>query len=212
MKKLFVLCTIFLALSAKSQTLDEWFNQKKTKLEYIAEQITAFQVYAGYLKQGYDIVEEGWSMVDDIKHGDFDLHNHYFNSLKEVKRAIADYGKVDDITNLQVQILQVNVAIEKLIADNEYIQSQEKEYIEKVMSNFLNKCYENLDQLSLLTTDGNAEMKDNERIQRIDDLYGDMQDKYAFARHFANSVQVLALSRAKDSNDGKTLQLLYGIK
>jgi len=150
--------------------------RKKTKLKYIAEQIAAFQVYAGYLKQGYDIVEKGWSVVNDIKHGDFDLHNNYFTSLKEVNESVGSYGKVDSIASLQVQILQVNEAINKLIQDNSNIQSQEKEYIIKVMSNLLDKCAGDLDQLTMLTTNDSVEMKDDERLKRIDDLYIDMQD------------------------------------
>jgi hypothetical protein len=212
MKKLIVLCAIFLTASAKSQTADEWFAQKKTKLKYIAEQIAAFEAYAGYLKQGYDIVEKGWSVVNDIKHGDFDLHNNYFTSLKEVNGSIASYRKVDSITSLQVQILQVNEAINKFIRNNENIQSQENEYITKVMSNLLDKCAGDLGQLTILTTNDSVEMKDDERLRRIDDLYNDMQNKYAFARHFQNSVQTLALSRAKNINDVKTSQLLNGIK
>jgi hypothetical protein len=151
-------------------------------------------------------------MVNDIKHGDFDLHNNYFNSLKQVNPSISSYGKVDDITTLQTEILQVNDAINKLNADNANIQPEEKDYINKVMSNLLNKCADDLDELTMLTTNGAAEMKDDERLTRIDDLYVDMQDKYSFATHFENSIQVLALSRAKNGNDISISKLLYGIK
>jgi hypothetical protein len=212
MKKLIVLCALFFVVSAKSQTSDEWFQQKKTKLKYIAKQIAAFQIYAGYLKQGYKIVDEGWSMVNDIKHGDFDLHNNYFNSLKQVNPSVSSYCKVDDITTLQTEILQVNDAIKKMVADNANLQPEEKEYINKVMSNLLNKCANDLDELTILTTNGAAEMKDDERLKRIDNLYIDMQDKYSFATHFKNSVQILALSRTKNGNDINTSKLLYGIK
>lgn len=212
MKKLIVLYAVFFAASAKSQTWDEWFQQKKTKLKYIAQQIAAFQVYAGYLQQGYKIVDEGWSMVNDIKHGDFDLHNNYFNSLKQVNPSVSNYGKVDDITTLQTEILQVKDAIKKLVTDNANIQPEEKDYINKVMSNLLDKCADDLEELKMLTTNGAAEMKDDERLKRIDDLYTDMQDKYSFATHFENLIQLLALLRAKNSNDINTSRLLYEIK
>ena len=48
------------------------------------------EVYAGYLKKGYDITQDGLKLISDIKHGDFDLHNDYFNSLKKVALAIKD--------------------------------------------------------------------------------------------------------------------------
>ena len=184
MKIILMLCAILFASSAKSQTYDEWFRQKKTKLKYIAQQIAAFEVYAGYFKKGYKIVDEGWNAINDIKHGDFDLHNNYFTSLKQVNSSIGDYDKVHGITNLQMQILQVDDAIKKFIQDNENIQANEKEYIAKVMSNLLSKCADNLNELKTLTTNDSLAMKDDERLKRIDDLYTDMQDKYAFAKYF----------------------------
>ena len=212
MKMVTIIFAIFFTLSGRTQTTDEWLNQKKTKLKYIEQQIAALQVYGDYLKQGYDIVQKGWSLVDDIKHGDFDLHDNYFNSLRAIKEPIEYYSKVDSIRSLQLQILQLNDAINKFTQDNENIQSQEKEYISKVMSNLLTKCAENLDQLTTLTTNGSVEMKDDERLQRLDELYADMQDKYVFSQYFENSVKTLALARVKNVNDVNTSKLLYGIK
>ena len=212
MKRLIILWAIFTTVSAKSQTWDEWFRQKKTKLKYIAQQIAAYEVYAGYLKKGYNIVEKGWAVVNNIKHGDFDLHNNYFNSLKEVNGAIKNYGKVNSITNLQVQILQINDAVNKFTKDNANVQLREKNYINSVMSSLLDKCAGDLDQLTMLTNNGTVEMKDDERLRRIEDLYTDMQDKYSFAKYFENSVQTLALSRKKNANDINMSKLLYGIK
>lgn len=211
-KHLLIPCFLFATIHAHAQTWDEWFQQKKTKLKYIAQQIAAFQVYAGYLKQGYKIVDEGWSMVNDIKHGDFDLHNDYFNSLSEVNPSIKNYDKIENTTVLQLQIIQTNEAVQKFISDNAYIQAEEKNYINLVMSNLLGKCADDLDELKTITQSGNASMKDDERLQRIDNLYADMQDKYSFAKSFESSVHVLALSRSKNSNDVSTSKLLYGIK
>jgi len=196
----------------KAQTWDEWFRQKKTKLKYIEQQIAAFEVYAGYLKKGYEIVDEGWNAVNDIKHGDFDLHNNYFNSLKQVNSSIGDYDKIDGITNLQMQILQVDDGIKKFTQDNENILADEKDYINKVMANLLSNCADNLDELKKLTTNDSLLMRDDQRLKRIDNLYIDMEDKYAFAKYFQSSVQTLALSRAKGINDINASKLLYGIK
>ncbi|MEP6467353.1 MAG: hypothetical protein ABJB05_13675 [Parafilimonas sp.] len=207
-----MLCSVFYLSSAKSQTWDEWFNQKKTKLKYIAQQIAAFEMYADYLKKGYDIVDKGWGTVNDIKHGDFDLHNNNFTSLRQVNSAIGNYDKVNGITTLLLQILQVNDAIKKFSQDNENLQATEKDYIGKVMANLLNKCADDLDELKLLTTTDSLALKDEERLKRIDELYIDIQDKYVFAKDFQGSIQIVALSRAKGTNDINTSKLLYGIK
>ena len=212
MKTIIVIVMVCLSMSAEAQTWDEWVNQKKTKLKYIAQQIAAFEVYADYLKKGYDIMEEGWSAVNDIKHGDYDLHNSYFNSLMLVNNSIENYKTVDSITSIQMQILLVNDVLTKFTQTSDYLQSDEKEYTSKVMSNLLQKCSLDLEELKTFTTDSTIQMKDDERLKRIDDLYADMQDKYAFAKYFNSSVQTLALSRAKNVNDVNASKLLYGIK
>lgn len=189
-----------------------FFAQKKTKLKYIAQQIALFEVYAGYLRKGYNIAQDGLKVITDIKHGDFDLHNDRFNSLNKVNTAIKDYTQADNAANIQQEILNVNEGINKFIRDNGFMQEQEKDYVKKVMSSLLSECEEDLNQLVMLASDSIATLKDNERIKRIDDLNADMKDKYSFAKYFESSIRTLALLRAKDINDANTSKLLYGIK
>jgi len=209
MKVMLIVYLIIFPLLVHAQN---FFAQKKTKLKYIAQQIALFEVYAGYLKKGYDITQDGLKMISDIKHGDFDLHNDYFNSLKKVSVAIKDYAQADSTVYIQEEILGVNEDINKFILDNDNIQKQEKAYIKKVMFNLLEECEENLNDLIMLTKDNAVAMKDDERLKRIDDLTADMKDKYSFAKYFDNEIKTLALSRAKDMNDANTSKLLYEIK
>ncbi len=189
-----------------------FFAQKKTKLKYIAQQIALFEVYADYLKKGYDITQDGLKVISDIKHGDFDLHNDYFNSLKKINVAIKDYAQADSTASIQEEILSINDNISKFIQDNDNIQQQEKAYIKKVMSNLLYECDENLNQLIMLSSDSTATLKDDERLNRIANINADMKDKYSFAKYFDNEIKILSLSRAKDMNDANTSKLLYEIK
>jgi hypothetical protein len=209
MKKSLLLCLVGCYGMVAGQS---FFNQKKTKLKYITEQIALLKLYNGYIKQGYEIVSDGWSVVNDIKNDDFDLHNNYFTSLKSVSSYIRNYSKAADITVLQEQILSNTDHIKKEITGSSYIQSDEKDYVSKVISNLLAACSANLGELTLLTTDDSLQLKDNERLDRINSLYIDMQDKYAFSKYFLNTVQLLELSRAKNESDIKSLQLLYDIK
>ena len=43
-----------------------------------------------------------------------------------------------------------------------------------------------IDEFIAVTTSNELEMKDDERLKRIDTLYNDMQGKYTFAQSFAN--------------------------
>jgi hypothetical protein len=70
---------IYLLIFPMIVQAQNFFNQKKTKLKYIAQQIALLKVYTGYLKKGYGIAQDGLKAISDIKHGDFDLHNNYLN-------------------------------------------------------------------------------------------------------------------------------------
>lgn len=212
LRMLLLLGLVLCISAARCQTWNEWFKQKQTKLEYITEQIAAFEMYAGYLKKAYDVVDEGWNVVDDIKHGDFDLHHQYFTSLNHLSEGLKGYDKTDKIVDLQLEILKVKEATDKFINDDDNIQEKERKYITQVLSSLLSKCVENLNELRLVTATDSLAMKDDERLDRIDKIYDDMQDKFVFAKHFQSEVQTLVLSRAKETVDIEKLTLLYNIK
>src|SRR5688572_5776828 len=89
-----IVMLLLMAQSAKSQTWNEWFRQKKTQKQYLVQQIAALKVYLKYLKEGYTVVKKGMQIVGDIKEGNFNSHKDYFNSLREVNVLVSGSGKV----------------------------------------------------------------------------------------------------------------------
>ena len=76
------LAVIQISSIAHTQTWDEWFRQKETQKKYLLEQIAALNVYLGYVKEGYSIARDGLRIINDIKQGDFKLHDDKFQSLQ----------------------------------------------------------------------------------------------------------------------------------
>jgi len=211
MKLLLFIAILLITTYSKAQTWDEWFRQRKTQIKYLEEQIIALQIYKNYLQEGYNIVQGGLSAIHDIKDGDFHLHKDYFNSLKQISLSVSSYSKVSGTINLQLQIFQLNAAINKVLSNNS-IQDNERTYVKAVMKSMLQKCGNDITDLTNLTTNGQLEMKEDERIKRIDAIYDDMKDKYTFVTHFKEQVNVLMLSRQKEFNDIQALQSLYNLK
>ena len=75
----------------------------------------------------------------------------------------------------------------------------------------MNDCDANLEELITVTTDGELEMKDDERMERIDRLYDTMMDNYSFFQSFNNQVRTLSLSRARENRETQNSPVLYGI-
>ena len=213
MKKLLILFLFgMMATTIQAQTFAEWFRQKKTQKEYLIQQIAALQVYIGYAQKGYSIAQEGLNMISDFKRGEFNLHTDYFNSLKSVNPNIKKYAKVADIMTMQVAIIQGYSRNRRQMRESGAFNEEELDYIMRVLGRLLDDCENTLNELITVTTNGNLEMKDDERLERIAILYQDMADNYTFSQSFSNQTMVLAASRIKEYNDVQTSRALYDIQ
>lgn len=200
------------AVVAQGQTFNEWFRQKKTQIDYYVKQIAALKIYAQKIQDGYAIVQDGLSVIDDIKQGDFNLHNGYFSSLSAINPRIAQYGKVSDIVSLHTQIIQQIKQSKELVKESQQFSEEDVEYVFLVYDHLLEECNANIDQLMLLTTANHYALTDDERLGRIDALHADMHDKYAFCKHFHRGVAALGGQRYKEQADAKGIELIYDIK
>ena len=211
MKKI-VLMMMLIFNYAYGQTYDEWFRQQKTQIKYLTEQIAALQVYAGYVEKGYKIAKDGLDAIHAIKQGDFSLHNNYFSSLKNVNPHVKAYAKIADIVALQISIVQHCKRQRNFMKQSHQFSDNELVYAGKIFDNVLNGCTGIIDELTILITNGLLQMKDDERIRRIDKLYDSMKERSAFVQHFGNNNNVLAIQRMKDQNDVQVAKELYGIQ
>ncbi|MCT1523838.1 hypothetical protein [Sphingobacterium hotanense] len=214
MKKIMIIAGILLAISGslQAQTFSEWFRQKKTQKEYLIQQIAALQVYIGYAKKGYNIAKDGLNTIGGFTRGEFDLHGDFISSLGKVNPEIRHYAKVADIIAMQVKIVQGHHRTLRQLRRSDALSGDELAYIGRVFGRLLDDCEKTLDELITLTTDGRLEMKDDERMARIDKLYLDMQDKYTFSQSFGSDARTLNASRKKEQTDIQTSRALLDIK
>lgn len=213
MKKLLIVSIIILfAEILPAQTSAEWLSQKKTQKKYLVQQIAALHVYAGYLSKGYTIVKGGLHTIQNIKHGDLNLHVDHFTSLTAVNPKIKSYAKVADIISMEISIAkQAGSAIKRFNSSRQF-NSEEIGYLKNVCNNILTACVNNLDDLCNLVTGGDLQMKDDERIQAIDKIYADMQDIQMFTSSFCNNAGGLSIQRMNEENEIILSQKLNGIK
>lgn len=213
MKRLLTLALFALFFSeVKAQTRVNLFRQGATQKKYLLQQIAALQVYIGYAKKGYSIAKQGLNTISDIKHGELNLHKDYFNSLKTVNPSIKNYGKVADIIRLQVNIVNVYREAAKQVKQSSSFNGDEIRYISGVFERLMDDCTQTIQDLINVTTSGVLEMKDDQRLKRIDALYSEMQDKYTFVKYFSNEAKLLASSRNKEQNDIQSSRAINGIK
>jgi len=212
MKSQFIILLLAFSAHVQAQGVGEWFQQGATQKKYLMQQIAALQVYIGYVQKGYSIAKDGLNTIGDIKKGEFNLHADYFNSLKTVSPTVRNYAKIAAIIALQIRIVQVYKNTSDQIRKGDHFNDDELNYVDGVFSRLLDDCAKTIDELTIVTTSGQLEMKDDERLKRIDEMYGDMQGKYAFVEAFSNEAKLLAASRIREQRDIRTSRAINGIK
>jgi hypothetical protein len=205
---------LFVAATAQSQTWNEWFRQKKTQKKYLIQQIAALKVYLKYLKQGYNIAKKGMRLVGDIKEGNFNSHKEYFGSLREVNEMISNSGKVSTTMYYETAIIELIKRIRKDAAESDQLTRDERKQVFLMCDNMLALSDECISNLKNLVTDGELEMKDDERIKRLVVIYEESKERFHFTRQYFNANRLLILQREKEAHDvemGRAISTKDGI-
>lgn len=200
-----LICVLILTVlpNLKAQKQDE-----KSLTQHIL-QVAANKVHLEYIKKGYRIVQEGLDIVSSFKIGEYKLHDAFFKSLKMVNTAVRQYDRVGQIIDLQKQIGR---EVNSLKKETGGFTKQEELYIQRVLSRLLNQSEFILDELITLTTDYKLEMRDDERMARIDKLFAAMQDAYSFCKAFGGDIRLLGGLRLSEEEDVKISRELHGLK
>lgn len=206
-----IIMGVFTSGTTSAQNWAEWFRQKKTQKKYLLEQIAALKVYAGYLEKGYDIANGGLQAIQDFKQGEFELHGKYFQNLKQVNARVLQYPEGKDILSLQKQVLNLIQQIRKSAKDP-LLNDREKDYLVRVSDKALSGCQVLISELNAVVSNGELEMQDNERIDRIDQLHLEMLDQLQFCRNFYEEMLLLLAYRANTLREVKGSKILNNIK
>lgn len=204
MKKIAVL---LVALCVFNQSMS---GQAKQRKELIL-QIAALQVYIDYAKKGYSAVSKGLNFIGDARKGELNLHGDYFTSLLKINPKIRNYYKTAEIISMQFKIMKL---CRKTLADlktADLFHGSELDYIERSFGRLLQSCSQTLDELLVITTDAELELKDDQRLECIDLLHKTMQQDYNFCLSFCSEARLLSVSKTADKKDSKNVEELYGL-
>lgn len=211
-RTLLLLLCMASSCTLQAQTWSEFFKQKKTQIKYLTQQIAALQVYIGYVEKGYDITRDGLDFIGDLKDGEFSLHKDYFSSLDQISGAVRKDTKITTIEDMERSIFEMNDKALKMVDTSSQLSPDEKGYVRKVWSGLLSDSQDKLNELALLTTSGNYQLTDAERLERIAGIHQDMQSTYSFACSFYNKMTVYAAEKKKETGELQRLSGWYDLK
>ncbi|MDH7459865.1 hypothetical protein QEG73_01205 [Chitinophagaceae bacterium 26-R-25] len=187
-------------------------NAQNQQIKVYLQQIAANKAYIELLQKGYQIVKQGWKTIGDIKQAHFTLDGDFFKSLESINPKIKNYAKTVtgfvllNTAKKEMDNLQVNVAFNSLFSENE------KAYVDHAASNVKDNCTLQFYFLQSLITASELKMSDDERIERIDEVFKEAQDLYSFTRSFKTDVQLLALQKQKAKIDVDHFKQVIDVK
>lgn len=175
------------------------------------EKLAQFKQILKDMKKGYQILDGGYNTVKDIAEGNFSIHKVFLDGLMQVSPTVRKYKRIVDIIDFQIILIrEYKNAFERFKRDENFA-PEELAYLGRIYDNLFKQSLRNMDELTNVITANKLRMSDDERLKAIDTIYEDMQDKLIFLRHFNNNTTVLAVQRAKEKNDVKTIGQTYGI-
>lgn len=160
---------------------------------------------------GYKILDKGYNTIRDISKGNYTIHQLFIDGLMAVNPTIRNYKRIPFIIEYQKLLLEEYKRAYGRFKKDPNFKADELEYLASVYKFLFDASLRNIDDLMTIITATKLSMSDDERMQAIDRIFFDMEDKVIFLRSFNSSTQMLAIQRARSRNDVTTMRQLYGI-
>lgn len=186
------------------------FNQKGEMIKKNIKQIALLATYSGYVRKGYRIMEDGWSTIHDWKDGEFNLHLAYIHSLKKVNPKVKG-EQVDAIRELAEKIFAGCTSLRHDAIQSKMLSDKEINYLEGMIDGYIRETSENIDELSLVTTDGKLSMTDDERIKQVDRLFDRMVKTLREFKTLDNHTRKIISGRQQMQQHSQELKQWLGV-
>ncbi|WP_374163824.1 TerB family tellurite resistance protein [Arcticibacter sp. MXS-1] len=200
---------IVIAIAASSTTKAQSVEVQQLLLNY--EKLTQLKNILTDMKKGYEIVSKGYTTIKNISEGNFHLHDAFISGLLAVNPAIKNYKRVPDIITHQKNIVKEYRQAFNRFKNSGIFSSSEIDYLGAVYANLFNQSLQNLDELATVITTSKLSMSDDERLEAIDRIFADTENKLQFLRDFNRKTNILVLQRTREKKDIEIRNSLYQV-
>lgn len=172
------------------------------------EKLTQFKQILQDMKDGYEILVEGYNTIRDLSEGNFNLHDDFLSGLLQVSPTVRQYRRIGEIVEMQVALTKQCTRALRRFRMSELFNTRETEYLDNVYNNLLRGSLRNLEDLTMVITAGQLRMSDQERLEMIDRIYVDMAGKLSFTRSFTDDNAKLLIGRLRENKDVEIVEKL----
>lgn len=199
-KGIVVMAGMLLTLTAVAQS---------AQIKVYLQQIAANKAYIDYAWKGYEIARQGLGQIGDHKRGHWRLDNDFFNRLGTVSPALRQYNRLGDIVRLSVHIASLRRELLQEVRQSAWFGVAERGYVDTMLARLGRSSSQLVEQTTAVVSSG-LQMGDDERLRRIDALYGQLLDIYGFSHRLATDLRQLAAQRTREQAAVQRLRHWYG--
>lgn len=207
MKKIFFLlpCILLLSVPMTSQAQETEIAQLLLNVEKLAELKSILQK----MYDGYKILTEGYEKVKEITSGNFTLHEVFLDGLYVVSPEVRKYHRVADIVDAEVTIVKEYKTVFGKIKQAGAFSPDQISYLQSAYDKVLDGSLKNIDDLTMILTDQQTRMSDDERLTAIDRIWTNMQQHLSLMRDFNRQNAMAAAQKLHEDAELKSLNNLY---
>lgn len=204
-----IVLAVFLCMGCQTGAMAQ--SQEAQQLLLNWEKLRQLEEILDNMYRGYKILDKGYTTIKNIAQGNYSIHQLFIDGLMVVNPSIRNYKRIPFIIEYQKLLLKEYQRAYNRFRQDPNFKLEEIEYLVNVYKFLFDASLRNIDELMMIITATKLSMSDDERMQAIDRIFFDMEDKLIFLRAFNNNTQLLAIQRARARNDVETMQKLYGV-
>ena len=137
------------------------------------------------------------------------LYEDYFEELKKVKSAIANYKRVKDIIEMQVTMVNEYKGAWALFRQDKNFTAEELEYMLNIYTGMMDESIKNIDQLFMVVNAFATQMADAKRLEIINGVADNVQQQLLDMKEFNSQNKMLSLQRASEKGEIEYMKRLY---
>jgi hypothetical protein len=187
-------------------------SQEAQQLLLNVEKLSQLKGILTSMKKGFDVLSTGYKSVKNIAEGNFSLHEVFLDGMMLVSPEVRKYRRIADIISDQSAIVSEYKSAFKRFSTGGNFTVSELEYLGKVYGELFSQSLDNLDQLAMVITAGKLRMTDDERLQAIDRIFADTQDKLMFLRSFNRQTSSLNMQRQREKAEIEALKRYHQVQ
>jgi hypothetical protein len=204
MKKVLLIGMVMMGFSMRASAQEFEIEQLLLNVEKLAQ----FKQILQDMKDGYEILVQGYTTIRDLSEGNFSLHDAFLSGLMHVSPAVRKYKRIAEIIEMQVVLTRQCTGALRRFRLSELFSDPEISYLDNVYNNLLRSSLRNMEDLTTVITAGELRMSDHERLEMIDRIYADMTENISFVRYFTDGNAKLLIGRMRENKDVNILEKL----